>query len=127
MEWYKAADPAYRLSGGEVGEGLGQGEQPHLLPILMLQVQPGLDVTTGLLKGLALRHLSWIVCADANDVGAEEQQHVGTKLQEGGRGRMVTTPHLRTGATCYPLCGCIASGRKPGSCALSVPKLSPPL
>lgn len=48
----------------------------------MLQVQPGLDVATSLLKGLALRHLSRVVCADANDIGAEEQQHVGTELQE---------------------------------------------
>lgn len=58
-----------------------QGEQSHLLPVLMLQVQPGLDVATGLLKGLSLRHLSWVVCADANDIGAEEQQHVGPELQ----------------------------------------------
>lgn len=48
----------------------------------MLQVQPGLDVPAGLLKGLALRHLSWVVCADANDICAEEQQHVGTELQK---------------------------------------------
>lgn len=41
-----------------------------------------MDVATSLLKGLALRHLSWVVCADANNVGTEEQQHVGTKLQE---------------------------------------------
>ena len=71
-----------KLFGGKVGAGPGHGEQPHLLPILMLQVEPGLDVTAGLLKGLALRHLCWIVCADANDVGAEEQQHIGTELQE---------------------------------------------
>lgn len=61
--------------------GLSQQQQPHLLPILVLQVQPGLDVTASLLKGLALRHLSRVVCADANDVGTEEQQHVGTQLQ----------------------------------------------
>ena len=78
----KAADPMCKLFGGKVGAGPGHGEQPHLLPILMLQVEPGLDVTAGLLKGLALRHLCWIVCADANDVGAEEQQHIGTELQE---------------------------------------------
>lgn len=71
-----------RFIWGEEGEGLSQREQPHLLPILMLQMQPRLDVTTGFLKGLALRHLSRVVCADANDIGAEEQQHVGTELQE---------------------------------------------
>ena len=80
-------DPICKLFAGEMGEGRDQGGQPHLLPILMLQVQPGLDVTTGLLKGLALRHLSRVVCADANDIGAEEQQHVGTELQRGGRGK----------------------------------------
>lgn len=81
------ADPTCKLSLGGAGEGRDLEEQPHLLPVLMLQVQPGLDVTAGLLKGLALRHLSRIVSADANDIGAEEQQHVGTELQRGGRGK----------------------------------------
>lgn len=87
MELHEGVDPICKLCAGEMGEGRDQGGQPHLLPILMLQVQPGLDVTTGLLKGLALRHLSRVVCADANDIGAEEQQHVGTELQRGGRGK----------------------------------------
>lgn len=82
-QWIRSASYVQvRLEGGR-----DQGEQPHLLPILVLQVQPGLDVTTGLLKGLALRHLSRVVCADADDIGAEEQQHVGTELREGGRDR----------------------------------------
>lgn len=69
------------LSGARGGKATS-GRAAHLLPILMLQVQPGLDVTTSLLKGLALRHLRRVVRADANDVGAEKQQHVGTELQE---------------------------------------------
>lgn len=80
------ADPIFKLLRGEEGGAL-QRKQPHLLPVLMLQVQPCLDVTTGLLKGLPLRHFSWVVCADANDVGAEEEHHISTELQEGGRGR----------------------------------------
>lgn len=91
MELHEVVDPTCKLFAGEMGEGrdrgAGGGGQPHLLPILMLQVQPGLDVTTGLLKGLALRHLGRVVCADANDIGAEEEQHVGTELRRGGRGK----------------------------------------
>lgn len=78
-ELYGAADPTCGRRWGKAP----QEEQSHLLPVLMLQVQPGLDVAASLLKGLSLRHLSRVVCADANDVGAEEQQHVGTELQEG--------------------------------------------
>lgn len=46
----------------------------------MLQVQPGLDVTTGLLKGLALRHFSGVVRADTDGIGAQEEHHVSTEL-----------------------------------------------
>lgn len=53
----------------------------------MLQVQASLDVTSGLLKGLALRHFSRVVCADADDVGAEEEHHISTELEESGTGR----------------------------------------
>lgn len=59
---------------------LAKGSGPHLLAILMLQVQPGLDVTSGLLKGLALRHFSRVVCADADDIGAEKEHHISTEL-----------------------------------------------
>lgn len=73
-------------TGGEGKECPSQGIGPHLLTILMLQVQPCLDVTSGLLKGLALRHFSRVVCADTDGIGAEEEHHVSTKLWEGGRG-----------------------------------------
>lgn len=53
----------------------------------MLQMQASLDVTSGLLKGLALRHFSRVVCADADDVGAEEEHHISTELEESGTGR----------------------------------------
>lgn len=52
----------------------------HLLLVLPLQVQPGLDVTPGLLEGLSLRDLGRVVGADPDHVGAQENQHVGTNL-----------------------------------------------
>lgn len=70
--------------GCEEKECPSQGNSPHLLAILMLQVQPSLDVASGLLKGLALRHFSRVVCADPDDIGAEEEHHVSTQLQKGG-------------------------------------------
>lgn len=69
-----------------LGVNLAMGSSPHLLAILVLQVQPRLDVASGLLKGLALRHFSRVVCADADGIGAEEEHHVSTELWEGGRG-----------------------------------------
>lgn len=52
----------------------------YLLLILPLQMKPGLDVPSGLLKGLSLGNLSRVVGADADDVGAQEDQDVGTHL-----------------------------------------------
>lgn len=83
----KAAGLIYKVLGGggvEEKECPSQGNSPHLLAILMLQVQPSLDVASGLLKGLALRHFSRVVCADPDDIGAEEEHHVSTQLQKGG-------------------------------------------
>lgn len=74
-------------TGGEERGALAKGSGPHLLAILMLQVQASLDVTSGLLKGLALRHFSRVVCADADDVGAEEEHHISTELEESDTGR----------------------------------------
>lgn len=54
--------------------------QTHLLLILPLEVQPGLDVPSGLLEGLSLGHLSGVVGADTDDVGAQEDQDVGAHL-----------------------------------------------
>lgn len=52
-----------------------------LLLVFSLQVQSGLDVASRLLKGLSLRDLCWVVGADPNDVGAQEDQHVCTQLR----------------------------------------------
>lgn len=53
----------------------------YLLLILPLQVQPGLDVSSGLLEGLPLGHLGGVVGADADDVSAQEDQDVGAHLE----------------------------------------------
>lgn len=94
----------------------------------MLQMQPSLDITTGLLKGLALRHFSRIMCADADDIGAEEQYHVSTELQKGGIDRWKTTyQHTHT---CIQLARIFPDsllGEEARVCTLSVPKLPPPL
>lgn len=50
----------------------------NLLLVLSLKVYSGLDVSSGLLEGLSLRHLSWVVRADANEVGAQENHYIGT-------------------------------------------------
>lgn len=50
----------------------------NLLLVLSLKVYSGLDVSSGLLEGLSLRHLSWVVRADANEVGAQENHNIGT-------------------------------------------------
>lgn len=52
-----------------------------LLLVFSLKVYSGLDVSSSLLEGLSLRHLSWVMCADANDVGAQENHCIGTYLQ----------------------------------------------
>ena len=54
----------------------------YLLLVLSLQVQSGLNVSSGLLEGLSLRHLSRVVGTDPNDVSAQEYQHVGAQLEE---------------------------------------------
>lgn len=76
----------YKVLGVKARNALAKGSGPHLLTILVLQVQTCLDVTSGLLKGLALRHFSGVVCADTDGIGAEEEHHVSTELWEGGRG-----------------------------------------
>lgn len=47
-------------------------------------MQPGLDVPPGLLEGLSLGHLGWVVGADPDDVGAQEDQDVGAHLERKG-------------------------------------------
>lgn len=54
---------------------------PHLLPVLPLEVQPCLDVPTGLLEGFSLRHLRRVMGADPHHVGAEEDEGVGAELR----------------------------------------------
>lgn len=44
----------------------------HLLLVLPLQVDPGLDVTSGLLEGLSLGDLSRVVGANPDYVSAQE-------------------------------------------------------
>lgn len=52
----------------------------YLLLVLPLQVNPGLDVTPRLLEGLSLGDLGRVVSADADDISAQEDQHVGADL-----------------------------------------------
>lgn len=52
----------------------------YLLLVFPLQVQSGLDVSSCLLEGLSLRHLSRVVGADPDHVGAHEDHHIGTDL-----------------------------------------------
>lgn len=73
----------------------------HLLLVLPLQVQPGLDVAPGLLEGLSLGDLGWVVGADPDHVGAQEDQHVGANLHGDGKERktrgqiaLAGVPHL---------------------------------
>lgn len=53
----------------------------HLLLVLPLRVESRLDALPGLLEGLSLGDLGWVVGADAHDVGAGENEDVGDKLQ----------------------------------------------
>jgi hypothetical protein len=46
-------------------------------------VEACLDAFPGLLEGLSLGDLSWIVGADAHDVGTGEDEDIGDKLQNG--------------------------------------------
>lgn len=55
--------------------------EPYLLLVLPLQVKSGLDVASGLLKGLSLGNLSGVVGTDADDVGAQEDEDVSTHLE----------------------------------------------
>lgn len=50
-------------------------------------MQPGLDVAPGLLEGLSLGDLGWVVGADPDHVGAQEDQHVGANLHGKGKER----------------------------------------
>lgn len=44
-------------------------------------MEPGLDVASGLLKRLSLGNLSRVVGADADDVGAQEDEDIGAHLE----------------------------------------------
>lgn len=57
----------------------------HLLLVLPLQVQPGLDVAPSLLEGLSLGDFGRVVGADPDHVGAQEDQHVGANLYGKGK------------------------------------------
>lgn len=78
----------------------------YLLLVFSLQMQPGLDVSSGLLKGLSLGDLSGVVGTDTDHVSAQEDQNVGTDLQthmrshnndrEGEKGgkSVIPSPHI---------------------------------
>lgn len=73
-----------QLAGGRPGARSCQRAAAgltHLLLVLPLRVQPGLDALPGLLEGLSLGDLGWVVGADAHDVGAGENEDIGDKLQ----------------------------------------------
>lgn len=53
----------------------------HLLLVLPLGVKPSLDTLPGLLEGLSLGDLSWVVSAHTHNVGAGEDEDIGDKLQ----------------------------------------------
>lgn len=55
----------------------------YLLLVFPLQVKSGLDVSSRLLEGLSLGDLGGVVGADADDVGAEEDQDVSAHLKRG--------------------------------------------
>lgn len=44
-------------------------------------MEPSLDTLPGLLEGLSLGDLSWVVSADTHNVGAGEDEDIGDKLQ----------------------------------------------
>lgn len=52
----------------------------YLLLVFPLQVQSGLDITSGLLESLSLGDLSRVVGTDPDHVGAQEDQDVGADL-----------------------------------------------
>lgn len=83
----KMAGLIYKALGVKARNALAKRSSSHLLTVLMLQVQARLDVTSRLLKGLALRHFSGVVRADPDGIGAEKEHHISTELWEGGRGR----------------------------------------
>lgn len=58
----------------------------YLLLILPLQMKPGLDVASGLLKGLSLGNFSRVVGTDADDVGAQEDENVSAHLERAEQG-----------------------------------------
>lgn len=64
----------------------------YLLLVLPLQMQPRLDVSSGLLESLSLGNLSGVVGADSNDVSAEEDQDVSTHLQRRGKVKITANP-----------------------------------
>lgn len=44
-------------------------------------MEPSLDTLPGLLEGLSLGDLSWVVSAHTHNVGAGEDEDIGDKLQ----------------------------------------------
>lgn len=66
-----------------------------LLLVFSLKVYSGLDVSSSLFEGLSLRHLSRVMCADADDVGAQENHCIGTYLhREREKGNECNGAHL---------------------------------
>lgn len=61
-------------------QSVRQHQLSHLLLVFPLRVKASLNALPGLLKSLSLGALSWVMGADANDVGAGEDQNVGHDL-----------------------------------------------
>lgn len=53
---------------------------PHLLLVFPLGVEASLDAFPGLLEGLPLGALGWVMGAHSHDVGTGEDQHIGDYL-----------------------------------------------
>ena len=63
--------------------------------ILPLQVESGLDVSSGLLEGLSLGNLGRVVGTDSNDVRAQEDQDISTHLERRQQGERERDHHFR--------------------------------
>lgn len=77
----------------------------HLLLVLSLRVEAGLDALPGLLEGLPLGALGGVMSAHAHDVGAGEDQHVRHDLAKTRRDSVGTS--VRRGVGRWPK---VASG-----------------
>lgn len=87
--WTAALSAAGRRQGSSWAEA---GSLTHLLLVLPLRVEPRLDALPGLLEGLSLGDLSWVVGTDAHDVGAGENEDIGDELRRERRGRGAQAP-----------------------------------